>query len=94
MNQFIITFDLSNATSADYTRAREELERLGFTPFTPNGTNMLPDTTYVGTIHNVDAATLRDNARDRFAARGLKTSAMFVAGVDGWAAIGKRLRAA
>jgi hypothetical protein len=70
MATFIVTFDLKNATSADYTTAAKTLARLGLGPLTPNLTLELPMNTYSG-VGTATAASLRESIKTSFTASRL-----------------------
>lgn len=87
MTQTIISFDLNNPKSGDYTTAAGVLRALGFYQFTPGGKLKLPSTTFVGNTL-LSTAELRDTVRARFAAAGLTLGSVFVAEFYDWSAWG------
>lgn len=76
--QVLCTFDLKNASRADYVTAYAELAKLGFS-HAVQGTNRvvtLPTTTVIGTFDGANASSVRDELRGRivqtFTAHGFK----------------------
>lgn len=76
--QALCTFDLKNASRADYVTAYSELAKLGFGHTVQGASRVvsLPTTTVIGTFTGSSAATVRDNLRGRvvqaFSAQGFK----------------------
>lgn len=93
MATFIVTFDLKNATSADYTTAAKKLARLGLGPLTPDHALELPMNTFSG-VGPTTAASLRESIKTCFAASRLTLGSLLVAEASDWAALGIRVRAA
>lgn len=76
--QVLCTFDLKNASRADYVTAYSELAKLGFS-HTVQGANRvvtLPTTTVIGTFNGSSAGSVRDDLRTRivqaFTSQGFK----------------------
>ena len=76
--QVLCTFDLKNASRADYATAYSELSKLGFSHTVQGSSRVvaLPTTTVIGSFGGVNAAGVRDDLRARivqaFAAQGFK----------------------
>jgi hypothetical protein len=92
MSYFVVcTFDLNNATRADYQNAYADLANIGLhkTVVSDQGKEVVaPTTMTMGTFNGVDAASVRDYVRDRvqaaFRARRF-SSEVFVVVAGNWA---------
>jgi hypothetical protein len=88
MSQFVLSFDLKNASSGDYTKAAQIVGALGFSHQTSGQNHIeLPTTTFMGTS-SFGAAQLRDAIRQRFTASGLTVVSLYVGQTVDWAAWG------
>lgn len=91
---YIVTFDLKNASSADYATASAFLAKLGLHQTTPNNVVFLPNNTYAGRTSG-DADVLRNALQLGFARLGLSASSLLVAQVSesDWSAWGQKVAA-
>jgi hypothetical protein len=84
------TFDLKNASSQDYQNAYADLEKIGLRKVhkTDGGNVVIPTTSAMGTFTGSNAATVRDDIRNKvkaaFTARRFKSEIFIVVG-DNWA---------
>ncbi|NVO73210.1 hypothetical protein [Photobacterium damselae] len=86
------TFDLRNASSQDYENAYSALGRLGLNRViaADNGRQVvIPTTSVQGSFNGRDAATVRDDLRNRiqqaFTNLGLRSEIYLITGGENWA---------
>ena len=92
MSYFVVcTFDLKNASQADYEKAYSDLASIGLTKVViadGGGKIVMPTTTTSGQFNGAGAASVRDYVRDKikaaFAARRF-SSEIFVVVAGDWA---------
>lgn len=87
----VCTFDLKNASSADYANAYADLKGLGLNRAQGNssgGETVIPTTTVLGSYNGQSAASVRDHVRTRvqaaFKARGFRSEIFVVVGGQDW----------
>jgi hypothetical protein len=85
------TFDLKNASSADYQNAYADLQKLGLTKVHTNaagGNSVIPTTSVMGVWNGANAAAIRDDVRAKaqaaFTIRRFKSEIFVVVGGQDW----------
>ena len=85
------TFDLKGASSADYQNAYSDLEGIGLYRAQSNssgGKTVIPTTTVLGSYNGANAEAIRNQIRDQikniFSARKLKSEIFVVVGGSDW----------
>jgi len=87
--QALCTFDLKNATSADYQAAYGDLQQLGLRRVheAANGNAVIPTTTVMGNYNGMSVDAVRDDIRTRvraaFLARRFKSEIFVAVGENG-----------
>lgn len=87
----LCTFDLKNASSADYQNAYADLAKLGLSRAQGNssgGETVIPTTTVLGSYTGESAAGVSEHVRakvkEAFSARGFSSEIFVVAGGQDW----------